>query len=446
MSPLSVLLIVLLIAANALYVAAEFAAVGVRRGQVRARAREGSRLARRLLVIVEDARLLDRYIATCQIGITLSSLVLGAYGQIAFTPALAQVMMDAFGWSFAASLSAAAAIVLVALTGLQVVLGELVPKSLALQFPTPAALATVLPTAWSTTLFAPFLAILNGSALGLLRLFRLPVGSHRHIHSPEEIELLVAESRDGGLLEPEEHRMLAGALHLRARPAHQLMVPRAQVVAMSVDVPVDDALTTVMDAPYTRIPVYEGDPANVIGILHAKDVALRTFLGRPASVTRELVRPVTVVPETLTGDRVLKMLRESRSQMAVVQDEHGAAVGVLTFEDVLAEMLGGAAARPPRAELVIERLDASRVRLPGLLPITRAPAWLPVPADTEAQTVAGLVLEKLLRVPKTGDEVSLGRLRLRVERMTGRRIESVVVEGAPPDDESDAAPEGGRIG
>lgn len=427
--PLLVVLVLILV--NALYVAAEFAAVGIRRGQVRERAESGSRLAQRLLPIVEDPKRLDRYIATCQIGITLSSLVLGAYGQIAFTPSLARILGSAFDWSAAAAISAAAGVVLVLLTGAQVIFGELVPKSLALQFPTRVALATVLPTAWSSRLFAPFIWLLNGSALGLLRLLRLPSGSHRHVHSPEEIELLVMESRDGGLLEPEEHRMLAGALHLRERAAHQLMVPRAQVHALDVATPVKDSIAMVTSAPYTRIPVYEGDVANVIGIVHAKDVALRAFTDQPARSTRELARSVPFVPETLDGDRVLRALRASRAQMAIVQDEHGAAVGVITFEDVLAEMLGGTTARPPRADLVIERVDPDRVRLPGLLPISRAPHWLPVPEDSDAQTVAGVVIERAGRIPRPGDVVLLGDLKITVEAMTARRIDSLIVEGAP---------------
>lgn len=432
MSPFAVPIVLLLILANALYVAAEFASVGVRRGQLHEAAKT-SRTARRMLLILEDPVRLDRYIATCQIGITLTSLVLGAYGQIAFTPSLATALSALLGWGYAVSLAASAALVLVVLTVLQVVIGELVPKSLALQFPLRTALLTNLPTMWSMTLFRPFSALLNGSALGILRMLRLPAGSHHHVHSPEELELLVAESRDGGLLEDEEHRMLAGALRLRQRPAHQLMVPRPQVLALSVDTPVEAALAKVMEAPYTRIPVYADDPANIIGILHTKDLTQRAFTGPRAQHTRELVRPVVVVPDSLPGDQVLVRLREARSQMAVVVDEHGTAVGILTFDDVLAEMLGSTTLRAPRAYLTPERLPDGRVRLPGLLPITRAPAWLSAPAESEAHTVAGLVLEGLGRIPDPGDALGVGGVRLVVERMTGRRIDTVLVEGAPPE-------------
>lgn len=436
----TVVLSVLLLT-NALYVAAEFAAVAVRRGQVRQRSAAGSLLAKRLQEIVDDPRLLDRYIATCQIGITLSSLVLGAFGQIAYTPPLAHAVAALAGWSFGVALSVAAVTVLVALTGLQVVIGELVPKSLALQFPMRASLATVLPTIWSMWLFAPFIAILNGSALGFMRLFRLPTGNHRHLHSPEEIELLVAESREGGLLEPEEHRMLAGALHLRERPVHQLLVPRIQVVAMDVDTPLHEAIDLVAHTRYTRVPVFEHDPTNVIGMIHAKDVALRSFLDQPIGSTRDLVRPVSYVPETLPGDRALMTLRESRTQMVVVQDEHGSAVGILTFEDVLAEMLGEPSKRSLQTLRPVDRLDEGHVRVPGLVPVSRAPAWLQLPEVTDAQTVGGVFVERFGRIPHAGDELVVEGRHWRVERMSGKRIDALVVE-APVGEFQEGPPDG----
>jgi len=202
------LMIAVLIAANALYVAAEFAAVGVRRSRIRQLADEGNRFARMLAPALSDASTLDRYVAACQIGITLSSLVLGAYGQAALAPPFAELLGSWGQFHPAVAESAAAVVVLIGLTVLQVVLGELVPKSLALQYSTSTALYTVLPMRWSLALFAWFIAILNGSGLAILRMLGVPYGSHRHVHSPEEIDLLIAESRDGGLLEEDEHQRL----------------------------------------------------------------------------------------------------------------------------------------------------------------------------------------------------------------------------------------------
>jgi CBS domain containing-hemolysin-like protein len=191
-------IIAFLILLTALYVAAEFAAVGARRSRLRRLAEDGNPLAARILPVVEDSHELDRYIAASQVGITLSSLILGAYGQAALAPRLAP-LLERFGrLDPLNSQSTAAGIVLLVLTTLAMILGELVPKSLALQYPTRTALATVMPMQWSLRLFSWSIKFLNGSGIAILKLFGVPSTSHRHVHSPEEIALLIAESRDGG--------------------------------------------------------------------------------------------------------------------------------------------------------------------------------------------------------------------------------------------------------
>ena len=225
-------IIAFLILLTALYVAAEFAAVGARRSRLRRLAEDGNPLAARILPVVEDSHELDRYIAASQVGITLSSLILGAYGQAALAPRLAP-LLERFGrLDPLNSRSTAAGIVLLVLTTLAMILGELVPKSLALQYPTRTALATVMPMQWSLRLFSWSIKFLNGSGIAILKLFGVPSTSHRHVHSPEEIALLIAESRDGGLLEPQEQVRLHRALRLGLRSARQLMVPRSRLAGI----------------------------------------------------------------------------------------------------------------------------------------------------------------------------------------------------------------------
>jgi CBS domain containing-hemolysin-like protein len=346
--------IVLLILLTALYVAAEFAAVGARRSRLRRLAEDGHPLACRVLPVVEDPRQLDRYIAVSQIGITLSSLILGAYGQAAVAPHLAPHLERLAGLDAQSSQSTAALTVLLALTVLAMILGELVPKSLALQDPTKVALATVLPMQWSQRLFSWFIDVLNGSGILILRLLRVPSTGHRHVHSPEEIELLIAESRDGGLLEPQEQVRLHRALRLGLRTAKQLMVPRARLAAIDVDTPLADVLRGVAANPYSRLPVYRGSLDNVLGILHTKDATTAFVHGGPSSLTA-LLRPIVRVRDDMPADRLLTFLRERRSQQALVVDDNGRVAGLITLEDVLAELLGGVAdefktvrARPPR--------------------------------------------------------------------------------------------------
>ena len=272
-----------LILFNALYVAAEFAAVGVRNSRIQQLAADGSRLAAWLLPLIESPAALDRYIAACQIGITLSSLVLGAYAQATFAVWLTPLFVELGGLQTIAAQSVSAAVVLLVLTVAQVIFGELVPKSLALQYPTRAALYTLLPMLASLWVYRPFITWLNGTGLLLLRLLGSPSSTHRHIHSPEEIELLIAESRDGGLLEPDEHRRLQRALRLNLRQAKQLMAPRRQIAAIDIDTPLEQATALVAQSPFSRLPVYRGSIDNVIGMLHTKDLVRWRVSGEPAT-------------------------------------------------------------------------------------------------------------------------------------------------------------------
>lgn len=335
-------IIVLLILLTALYVAAEFAAVGIRRSRLRRLAEDGNFLAARLLPVVEDPAELDRYIAVSQIGITLSSLILGAYGQAALAPVVAPLLVSVGGINPESAESTAAAGVLLVLTILAVIVGELIPKSLALQDPTRTGLATVLPMQWSARLFGGFITFLNGSGILLLRLMRVPATGHRHVHSPEEIELLIAESRDGGLLEPEEQVRLHRALRLGLRTASQLMVPRERLASVDARTTSDDLVRIVSSSPYSRLPVFEGTPDNVTGVLHTKDV-VAAYIGAGRPMISTLVRPLVRVRDDMPADELLAFLRQQRTHQAFVVDGADKVQGLVTLEDVVAELLGDVA-------------------------------------------------------------------------------------------------------
>jgi putative hemolysin len=340
---LASLVILLLILLTALYVAAEFAAVGARRSRLRRLAEDGDALAARILPVVEDPHELDRYIAVSQVGITLSSLILGAYGQAALAPTLAPLIERFAQTNTDTAERWAAVLILVGLTMLAMIVGELVPKSLALQDPTRVALLTVLPMQWSLRLFSLTIRVLNGSGALLLRLLRVPSTGHRHVHSPEEIELLIAESRDGGLLEPEEQVRLHRALRLGLRTASQLMVPRARLAAIDISTPLADVPGIVTASPYSRLPVYRGDLDHVVGLLHTKDVVTEYVDGMRRRSLAALLRPIVRVSADMAADRLLASLRERRTHQALVVGADGAVAGLITLEDVLAELLGGVA-------------------------------------------------------------------------------------------------------
>lgn len=338
---LAAAVITFLILLTALYVAAEFAAVGARRSRLRRLAEDGNALAARLLPVVEDPRELDRYIAVSQIGITLSSLLLGAYGQAVLAPRLAPVLTRTLELEPRTAESTSAIVVLLVLTTLSMIVGELMPKSIALHDPTRMALWTVLPMQWSLRIFAWFIAVLNGSAILILKLLRVPTTGHRHVHSPEEIELLIAESRDGGLLEPQEQVRLHRALRLGRRTAKQLMVPRARLVAIDASASFEEVLRIVARSPYSRLPVYRGELDAIVGVLHTKDVVMDYVRGGRRESIAPLLRPIVRVPEGMPVDRLLAFLRERRSHQAIVVDEQNRVSGLITLEDVVAELLGG---------------------------------------------------------------------------------------------------------
>lgn len=348
MSPLVWLGLALLILANSLYVAGEFGAVGVRRSKVRRLADDGSVLARRLLPYVDDAVQLDRYIGASQIGITISSLALGAFAQATVTVSLAPMVASAFALDPVVAFSITTVVVLTILTGAQLIIGELVPKALALQFPTEAALATVMPLQWSLAVFRPLLFVLNGAATLMLRLVRVEIEGHRHLHSPEEIELMIAESRDGGLLEPDEQQRLRRALRLGARPAGDLMVPRARMTTLPRSATWDDVVRTVSASPFSRIPVLDPDTDRVVGMLRVKDLVDRYVAEGPQPLDR-MIRPLVTLRQDLPADQVLAQLREHRMHLAALVDAAGQVTGLITIQDLLGELLGHGGTEPVRA-------------------------------------------------------------------------------------------------
>src|SRR5215203_68923 len=268
----------------AFYVAAEFAAVSVRRSRIQQRAEEGSAVARKLLPILGDSHRLDTYVAASQIGITITSLVAGAYAQARLAPVFAPAFERWGGMQAAAAATAATITVLIALTIVQMVLGELVPKSLALQNPTRIALWTVVPMLWSMRAMSVFIKLLNGSGGVLLRLMRVPMAGHGHVHSPEEIEFLIAESRKGGLIKPDEQLRLRHALQLGERSARELMTPRTRITAVDVESTLHEAIRIAIASPYTRLPVYDESIDNIIGVVHVRDLASAETQGSTASL------------------------------------------------------------------------------------------------------------------------------------------------------------------
>lgn len=437
------LVIGVLIAFNALYVAAEFAAVSARTSRIQRLAEQGQGLARRLLPFLRDAHALDRYIAACQVGITISSLVLGAYGQATLARDLAPRLEGLGGMQELAAQSTAAVVVLIGLTALQMILGELVPKSLALQSPTNVARWTVIPMQWSLRLMTWFIWVLNGSGTAVLRLFGFQQSGHRHIHSPEELELLIAESSDGGLLEPHEHRRLRRALRLGTTSVAEIMVPRIRIEALELDTPRAEALATITESPYTRLPVYDGTIDRVTGMVHAKDVARLVATSDGELSLRTLSRPVLVIPATMRIDQLIARMREERRQLAIVLDEYGGTAGLVSIEDILEEVVGDIADEFKAPDVTPERLSDGRVRLPGRTAVSDVALWIGTDwSPGGSHTVGGRVVEAFGRIPRSGERIVIEDVEIEVEEV--RRHAVTFVLATPVEAASVSADENGE--
>jgi putative hemolysin len=433
----AILVVAALIFVNAVYVAAEFAAVSARRSRIRQLADEGNPLASWLVPVLENPESLDRYIAACQIGITVSALVLGAYAQATIAGALTPWVAWA-GLQESTAQSVSIGVVLLLLTVAQVIFAELVPRSVALQYPTQAALYAVIPMAPSMWVYRPLITSLNGTGLVLRRLVGAPPKAHRHIHSPEEIELLIAESRDGGLLEPDEHRRLRRALRLNLRQAKQLMVPRPEISAIDIATPLDDVIRLVAQSPYSRLPVYRDSIDNIVGMMHTKDLVRWLVSAGPNETLASVIRPMTSVHESVTVDRVLRHLRERRTHQALVVDEFGGTSGLITLEDVLSELLGDVGDEFKAGEPIAETLPDGRVRLPGQMPVEDASTFLGAEWETDAATVNGFVTEALGHLPTPGERVVIGDFEFQVEGVQRRALVSVLarrIREETPDEE-----------
>jgi CBS domain containing-hemolysin-like protein len=433
-SLIPILIIGVLLVLNALFVAAEFAIVGAPRAASERRAAAGQRVARTVQQTLEDPRRQDRFIATAQLGITIASLGLGMYGEHVLAEWLAQAF-DVLGASrFIAAHTVASVTAVALLTYFHIVLGEMIPKSLALQ----SAERTVLwitPIMSATTMAAfPFIVALNALGNGLLRLVGVDrrEGAGDHLYSPEELALVVEESQAGGLLRRDAGQMIRELFAFGDTMAREAMVPRVQVGGIALGSDPEALRARVAAVPHTRYPVFDGDLDHIVGQVHIKE--LLEIVEGGASVTLGNVRPIPFIPETTPLDAVLGTLRRQASQMAVVFDEHGGTAGIITLEDLFDEVTGEIQDEPAEPQSIVG--DASgRVRVAGTVRIEQVGEALGVVLEhPDVDSVSGLVLTLLGRPPAIGDVVEYDHVRFEVTAVHRRGVRECVVSHVSTDE------------
>ena len=430
-TPLRIAIVVLLVLGNAVFVAAEYALVTARRSRLEERAAGGGLGARTALRLMDDP---VRFISTVQIGITVSAILLGAIGE----PLVSSFMDPPLSATVAFLISFAI------LTYLSVVLGELVPKAVALQKAEVLAVALAVPLDWLARITHPLVWVLQQSANGVLRLLRVkPAPAGMIAYTREDIRHSVAAAEDVGEFEQAEEEMLYKVFDFASKEASEVMVPRPEVVAISADMPPEEALTAVVDSPFTRYPVYRGTLDEIVGILHVRDLfAAMHDIGLAAVRLESIMRPAHVVPETKDLAALLADFRREKQHMAVVIDEYGVTEGIVTLEDILEEIVGDIEDEFDLPDESIERIDETRVRIDGTFTIDDFNEQFGTDLEQEDfHTMAGLVFGMLGRAPEVGDAVAVDGLELQVLEIEGSRIMKIEVEfvGHPPTDQTEAA-------
>jgi len=430
---LELLAVVLIVAANGFFVAAEYGLVTVRRTRLQELDSQGSRSARRVLRLLEAP---PRFISSIQLGVTLSSLALGAIGEPVVSGLLKRPL-DLLPQSWHTGVADTISVVLAftILTYFHVVMGEIVPKSFTLGHPERVALLSAGPISAFHAIFRPFIWVLVRSSAAVLRWFGVTAGSGLAlVHSEEELKMLVTASREKGVLEEDEQEMLHKVFEFADKDAVDVMVPRPDVVAVRVDLPVPDMLRLVLAHPFTRYPVYEGELDDIVGVLHVRDLfsALHER-GLQNMDVRSILRDAIMVPETKPLDELLAEFQRTSNHLAIVVDEYGSVEGLVTLEDLLEEIVGEIGDEFDLPDAGVRRLGRGRVRIGGSFPIDdfneRFGKHLP---EDDYHTVGGFVFGELGRVPKVGDSVSFEDARFEVSATDGPRIREVDVTLTAP--------------
>ncbi|HEU4612498.1 MAG TPA: hemolysin family protein, partial [Kofleriaceae bacterium] len=409
MSLLVVLAVVaVLLALNALFVAAEFALIAAPRTSVERKATEGDRTAARVLDVMSSPADQDRYIATAQLGITLASLGLGMYGEHALANMLEHWLG---GLSIASEAAIGAGLSLAILTVAHITVGEMLPKGLALQNPERVVRAAYWPMRATLLALYPFVTLSNAVARLTLRLMgvRRSQNVREQVYTPEELQLIVEESERGGALRGESGRIVRELLEFGDLTASQVMVPRVRVVGVPVGATPAVMRQIVLQHRRTRYAVYEGDLDHVVGMVHAKDLLRRLIEDEPLAASH--ARRVPVVPETASLDAVLDALQRAHAHMAVVIDEHGGTAGIVSLEDLFEEVVGEIDEGVPVSAPVTPLADGS-ARVAGTARLDEVGQHFDLRLEhEEVESVSGVVLAVLGRPPVVGDVVEYGGLR-----------------------------------
>jgi len=422
-------IIMVLVLLNGLFVAAEFAIIGVRPTRIAQLAKAGNSTAQRLLKILEDRDQVDRYIASAQLGITLASLGLGMYGEPAIAHLLEGPLHDWFGLEGNIIHTISFIIGLGLVTYLHVVVGEMVPKSLALQFAERTVLTLARPMALMQKLFSLPITVLNQIGVSLLKLAGVPPPQEKsRLHTPNELEMIISDGVVGGLVEAQDFSLFEKIFDLSELRVHQMMTPRIKVDGIPITIGAEELIKKLSTSPYSRFPIYEGTIDRIIGVLHLKDFVAHQLQETPFDLRALMDEPV-FLPESASAYELLATIEQKRVHMAVVVGEYGGTAGIVTLEDLLEEVVGEV-----WDEFDIDLQEPVTAIVPGHLLAKGSARLHEVKKYVDlgehgnlADSIGGLMLTKVDLPPRRGDTVELGDIVLRIEDVQGMTVECVAI-------------------
>ena len=421
-----------LVALNAFFVATEFAIVKVRSTRIQELVSQGVKRAEAVRGVVKD---LNPYLSACQLGITLASLGLGWVGEPAFAHLIEPLLSFLGNAKGLAAHSVAITLAFILITVLHVILGELVPKTVAIDRPVRTALWVAWPIKIFYRAFYPAIWSMNEASNLIVRALRLePASEEAKAHSEEELRMIVARSRKGGVLSEIHARLLARALDFADHTVRQIMLPRGDIVFLDVNRSYGDNLRIARESGHTRYPLCDGDLDRALGVVHIKDMFVHAEEISASHDLRSLARAPLFVPESLSIEQLLTLFQKKRVHMGIVIDEYGGATGMVTLEDVLEELTGEIQDEFDREEPKVQQLPDGRLSVDATLPLDEVQETLGIreEAHEEVDTLGGLVVARLGRIARVGDAVKLGGRSVEVSRVRGRRILKLVVHPAGP--------------
>lgn len=426
---LSLILVIFFLLMNAFFVMAEFALVRVRKSQVEMAVEAGRGGAKSALRIAENV---NAYLSACQLGITLASLALGWLGEPAVSALIAPAL-SAVGLPEAAIHAIAVAVGFVIITALHIVVGELIPKSLAIFSTERYALATATPLVWFYRLTYPVMLLFNSMTNAVVKLMGHDPANEHEVYSGEELKLLIDESTESGLIEPEQNEFVDNIFDLGEKDAEAIMTPRTDLVCIDLDDTLEAAMGIVHQYKYTRFPVFRDNKDNIVGFVHIKDL----YGMKGVAMADVPVRPIHAVPESIPVYKLLQILQEKRTKIAVVVDEHGGTAGIVTMSDVMAQIVGSSDDEYVHGvEESIRQISDGQYQADGSVSIDDLIDVLGFEPQeaSDCETAGGLIMDLAGEIPSEGDMVSCespnGKLKaeFKVLKMDRHRVEKIEIQ------------------